>query len=176
MRSPSFTLVAAAAAALLPVSLAQLDANAIVQALNSAGLTSLAQAAVSVNNTPTGSALFSTLLSGQNVTVFAPTDNAFTNAQSRLANAQPADVANILSYHVLVGNFSSPDSAGSLVSSESPNVTIARTQLNASDLVQLEGNKSQVVAWTRENNRVRILNQKYVYTLFPWVTGLRFFL
>jgi len=64
-------------AALLPFSLAQsLDANAIVQALTGAGLNQLAQAAASVNSTSTGQVLFSTLLSGQNVTVFAPTDAA----------------------------------------------------------------------------------------------------
>ncbi|PPQ90707.1 hypothetical protein CVT25_005015 [Psilocybe cyanescens] len=42
-----------------------------------------------------------------------------------------------------------------------PNVTIGRTLLNASDLVHLEGNKSQVLAWTRseENGNVTILNQ-----------------
>jgi hypothetical protein len=47
-----------------------------------------------------------------------------------------------------------------------PNVTLGRTLLNSSDLVMLEGNKSQVLAWTRnsENGNVTILNQVYVYT------------
>ncbi|PPQ74235.1 hypothetical protein CVT24_001106 [Panaeolus cyanescens] len=42
-----------------------------------------------------------------------------------------------------------------------PNVTIGRTLLNDSDLVQLEGNKSQVLAWTRsgEQGNITILNQ-----------------
>ncbi|KIM36308.1 hypothetical protein M413DRAFT_13992 [Hebeloma cylindrosporum] len=42
-----------------------------------------------------------------------------------------------------------------------PNVTLGRTLLNASDLVMLEGNKSQVLAWTRNETtlNVTILNQ-----------------
>lgn len=50
-----------------------------------------------------------------------------------------------------------------------PNVTIGRTFLNASDLVQLEGNKSQVLAWTQfpEQQSVTILNQMYVYHFTP---------
>jgi len=46
-----------------------------------------------------------------------------------------------------------------------PNVTLGRTLLNSSDLVMLEGNKSQVLAWTRNDtaSNVTILNQVYVY-------------
>ncbi|KAF9563505.1 hypothetical protein CPC08DRAFT_324813 [Agrocybe pediades] len=42
-----------------------------------------------------------------------------------------------------------------------PNVTIGRTLLNASDLVNLEGNKSQVLVWTRsgQDGNVTIWNQ-----------------
>ncbi|KAF5309780.1 hypothetical protein D9611_013601 [Ephemerocybe angulata] len=57
----------------------------------------------------------------------------------------------------------SGDSAdgGQLESAVYPNVTIGRSLLNSSDLVQLEGNKSQVLAWTRNgtNGNVTILNQ-----------------
>ncbi|KAF9471118.1 FAS1 domain-containing protein [Pholiota conissans] len=42
-----------------------------------------------------------------------------------------------------------------------PNVTIGRTLLNSSDLVHLEGNQSQVLAWTRytPDGNVTMLNQ-----------------
>lgn len=45
-----------------------------------------------------------------------------------------------------------------------PNVTLGRTLLNSSSLVMLEGNKSQVLAWTRSSpeGNVTILNQAYV--------------
>lgn len=57
------------------------------------------------------------------------------------------------------GNGSS--SVGQPYSGIYPNVTIGRTLLNATDLVQLEGNKSQVLAWTRsgEQGNITILNQ-----------------
>ena len=46
-----------------------------------------------------------------------------------------------------------------------PNTTVGRTLLNASELVQLPGNNSQVLAWTRndENSNITILNQMYVF-------------
>ena len=46
-----------------------------------------------------------------------------------------------------------------------PNTTLGRTFLNASELVQLPGNNSQALAWTRgdENSNVTILNQMYVF-------------
>jgi hypothetical protein len=48
-----------------------------------------------------------------------------------------------------------------LLSGIYPNTTIGRTLLNDSSLVQLEGNKSQVLVWTRsgEDGNVTILNQ-----------------
>jgi len=46
-----------------------------------------------------------------------------------------------------------------------PNDTIGRTLLDSSNIVMLEGNKSQVVAWTRlnETGNVTLLNQGCVY-------------
>ncbi|KAF5346433.1 hypothetical protein D9758_012767 [Tetrapyrgos nigripes] len=164
MRLPTLSLLAGAA--VLPLSLAQsLDANAIIQALRSAGLNSLAEAATSINSTEIGISLFTALLSGQNVTVFAPTDQAFSNAQSRLGGASTNDVAEVLAYHVLLGNYSSPTTANTIISSTSPNVTIARTFLNASDEVRLEGNKSQVLAWTRQGDAVTFINQNTTTTV-----------
>ena len=59
-----------------------------------------------------------------------------------------------------------------------PNDTIGRTLLNSSNIVMLEGNKSQVVAWTRlnETGNVTLLNQGCVYfhhssVFLIWVHG-----
>jgi uncharacterized surface protein with fasciclin (FAS1) repeats len=51
-----------------------------------------------------------------------------------------------------------------LLSTIFPNTTIARTTLNASEFVQLEGGRAQVLAWTRYPSapNVTILNQLYV--------------
>jgi len=41
-----------------------------------------------------------------------------------------------------------------------PNITLGRTFLNDSSLVQLEGGKAQVLAWTKmDDGKVYILNQ-----------------
>lgn len=55
-----------------------------------------------------------------------------------------------------------------LLSAIYPNVTIGRTLLNDSSLVDLEGNKSQVLVWTRDSEQtsIRILNQAYVASSF----------
>ncbi|KAH9475780.1 hypothetical protein JR316_0011339 [Psilocybe cubensis] len=73
------------------------------------------------------------------------------------------------------GLFGRQDQGGGSNSSEGPgpgphpqpyagiwqNVTIGRTLLNSSNLVHLEGNKSQVLVWTRyeQNGNISILNQ-----------------
>jgi hypothetical protein len=62
-----------------------------------------------------------------------------------------------LTYHVVSGEF------GNEVANF-PNTTIGRTYLSAPDRVMLEGNKSQVLAWSHysSDNATHILNQKYV--------------
>lgn len=71
-------------------------------------------------------------------------------------SADPNLLASVLSYHVLPGTFN--------VTPTFPNTTVGRTLLNASsDLVFLEGNKNQVLAWANESNVTTILNQKCVY-------------
>ena len=49
-----------------------------------------------------------------------------------------------------------------------PNVTIGRSLFNSSDLVSLEGNKSQVLVWSRPSpdGNITILNQGYVFSLY----------
>ncbi|KIY47501.1 hypothetical protein FISHEDRAFT_59616 [Fistulina hepatica ATCC 64428] len=74
-------------------------------------------------------------------------------------------LASILSYHVVVGNFTAGNNSSvELISAQYPNVTIGRTLMNNSDSVHLEGGKSQVLAWTNytdldSNSSVVILNQ-----------------
>ncbi|KAJ2933690.1 hypothetical protein H1R20_g3448, partial [Candolleomyces eurysporus] len=69
-----------------------------------------------------------------------------------------------------------PTSGLQLLSSVYPNTTIGRTLLNDSDLVQLEGNKSQVLAWTRRGNEnVTVLNQPHDVTVVNGIQWRNFF-
>ncbi|KAF9043849.1 FAS1 domain-containing protein [Hymenopellis radicata] len=129
--------------------------NTIAQALQRAGLTSLASAAARLTNTTTGQTLLNRLPNG-NFTLFAPDNEAFTGAPDAFASDDEL-VARVLSYHIVSGNFTSNN--GSLESQIFPNSTVGRTLLNNSSLVQLEGNKSQVLVWTKVDNTVQILNQ-----------------
>ncbi|RXW23538.1 hypothetical protein EST38_g2304 [Candolleomyces aberdarensis] len=60
-----------------------------------------------------------------------------------------------------------PTSGLQLLSGVYPNTTIGRTLLDDLDLVQLEGNKSQVLAWTRRgrDENVTVLNQPHDVTV-----------
>lgn len=69
------------------------------------------------------------------------------------ATSNTTALLEILSYHVLDGNFTD------LVSTY-PNVTLGRTLLNDTNLVALEGNESQVVAFSKVGGSVVVLNQK----------------
>ncbi|GLB41348.1 putative protein with four repeated domains in the Fasciclin I family of proteins, present in many other contexts [Lyophyllum shimeji] len=158
---------------LIPLAILGLSSHAQAQALNStglmsalqaAGLTALATALQRANETKAGQDLIGELLNGSsNHTVFAPNNAAFdAPGVSAIAN-NPAEIANILSYHVVPGNFVNiADGNSTLISATFPSVTVARTSLTNSTLVNLEGNKPQVVAWTRNdtsNSKVYFLNQ-----------------
>ncbi|KAG8680057.1 hypothetical protein FRC09_018514, partial [Ceratobasidium sp. 395] len=122
----------------------------LLAALNSAGLTSLVSVAQSVANNTNGTALLAQLSQGQK-TVFAPSNAAFADVPSNVSSNSNL-LTSILSYHVLDGHFNASDFA------TAPNHTIARTFLNSSDLVSLEGNRSQVIVADRaENGSVTIL-------------------
>jgi uncharacterized surface protein with fasciclin (FAS1) repeats len=143
----------------------------LVDALKSNNLTTFATIAVAINSTTAGQALLADLSQG-NKTVFAPTNDAckfgfklyFSSPNNKYAilfvvSAVPSQVtsnssavAAIISYHVLNGNFSSANA-------NFPNVTIGRTYLNQTGYVNLEGNKSQVVAWSNINGKNIVLNQ-----------------
>lgn len=62
-------------------------------------------------------------------------------------------LSDVLTYHVVQGNFSTQTASF-------PNVTVGRTLLNDSAVVSLEGNKSQVLAWSKmSDGKIQILNQ-----------------
>ncbi|KAH9836808.1 FAS1 domain-containing protein [Rhodofomes roseus] len=124
--------------------------DGLMSTLEHAGCTSLTQLASSLNSTSQGQYLLKTISNGDPYVLFAPNDTAVSNAPSNLTS-NPAD---LLSYHVVHGNFSGQ-------STTYPNTTVGRTFLNDTTYVSLEGNKSQVVAWaTRSDGNVHVLNQR----------------
>jgi len=123
-------------------------------ALQTAGLTQLAGLAQSIINTTDGQLVLSSLSdTSKNFTILAPSDTALKAIPSNIAS-DPNAVSQVLAYHVLQGPF-----LNSSFFSNSPNNTVIRTLLNDSSLVQLEGNKPQVVVATVKDGKITILNQ-----------------
>ncbi|KAK0458258.1 FAS1 domain-containing protein [Desarmillaria tabescens] len=136
------------------------------QALQGTGLTTLGSQAGRLNNTVIGRALLARLLLG-NYTLFAPDNEAFANAtnSSSLSSDDNLFALTIL-YHIVSGNFSSNNGTNStsgtnatLEAATYPNVTIGRTLLDDPSVVQLEGNKSQVLVWSSVDGTVQMYNQ-----------------
>jgi uncharacterized surface protein with fasciclin (FAS1) repeats len=127
----------------------------LLGALKQNNLTSLAQAITNVSASDEGKTLINLLSDTKsNFTVFAPNNQGFAGAfPNTTGNGTAPGLANVLSYHVVAGNLQN-------YTSSYPNTTIGRTYLNASNLVQLEGGKSQVLAWSNLNGNTTILNQK----------------
>ncbi|KAG8729028.1 hypothetical protein FRC12_021305 [Ceratobasidium sp. 428] len=141
----AFALLVAALAA--PASAQQLNTTYLtgfLQALNSSGLTALAGVAQSITNNTNSTALLSALPQG-NKTVFAPNNAAFAGVPNNVSSNSNL-LTSILSYHVLDGHLNASDFAAA------PGHSVARTFLNSSDLVALEGNRSQVVVAERASN------------------------
>ncbi|KAG2074454.1 FAS1 domain-containing protein [Suillus decipiens] len=122
--------------------------NGLVQGLNTDGLTTLASASAALNSSSDGQQIAQSLSTG-NWTLFAPNNQAFSSAPINLTD--PTSVRNLLSYHVVHGNFTDQTSSY-------PNITLGRTLLNDSSLVWLEGNESQVLAWSNGSNGIFVLN------------------
>ncbi|KIK43324.1 hypothetical protein CY34DRAFT_82010 [Suillus luteus UH-Slu-Lm8-n1] len=123
--------------------------DGLVQALNAGGYTTLASASAALNITSDGQRLAQSLSTG-NWTLFVPNNQAFTSSPINLTS-DPTYVRNLLSYHVVHGNFTDQ-------SPPYPNITLGRTLLNDSSLVRLEGNEPQVLAWSKGNNGIFVLN------------------
>ncbi|KAJ4469765.1 FAS1 domain-containing protein [Lentinula edodes] len=132
--------------------------NTISEAFDSLGLTSFASAATALNDSSQGQALLSMVLSGGNYSILAPNNDAFSDASALTSDSTL--LLDTLAYHILRGSFSPSNSSSlNLTSATSPNHTIGRSMLNDSTYVTLEGNASQVVAWTMENGAITFLNQ-----------------
>jgi len=124
----------------------------ILSALQAQNLTTLATVAQSIANTTVGQELLGLLTSGQPLTVFAPDNHAFSGVPANITS-NPNLVAEILSYHVVQGNYND--------SFFGPNAnTVLRTALNASDQVFLgPGDQHQVLVGRLDGSNIRILNQ-----------------
>ncbi|KAG7440578.1 FAS1 domain-containing protein, partial [Guyanagaster necrorhizus] len=133
-------------------------------ALAAVGLTTLASQAGRLNNTSIGQGLLARLTTG-NYTLFAPDNAVFSNATN--TSSFPSDdnlFANALAYHIVSGSFTHTNETGNqtnatLEAENYPNVTIGRTLLDNSSVVELEGNKSQVLVWSDINHTVQMYNQ-----------------
>ncbi|KAI0668736.1 FAS1 domain-containing protein [Trametes maxima] len=125
----------------------------LLQALTSSGHNRLATIATQLNSTSVGQSVLSQLSSGGPFVLFAPTDAAFDSAPSNVTSDNDL-LADVVAYHVAQGNFSGDSPAY-------PNTTLGRTLLHDPKYVQLEGNRSQVLAWAvRADGKVHVLNQR----------------
>jgi len=131
----------------------------LAQHLATLNLTSLASAVTaSINSTGTLTLLKN--LNGTSKTLLAPNNEAFTGFQNLYPNASdPEYLGDRLAYHLLAGSF-----PGSAFASY-PNHTIARTYLNDSASVQLEGGLAQAIVFSIEGGATRVLNQNTNVTI-----------
>lgn len=82
---------------------------------------------------------------------------------SSLNISNETSLADTISYHIIAGNFVNETETY-------PNETIGRTLLNDSNLVTLEGNQSQVLAWSKlDNGSLFVMNQGYSHYCFLFV-------
>lgn len=144
----------------------------LINDLTTLGFGNFSQILLQINGTEVGNAVLGELGNG-NHTIFVPSNEAFAtfNTTNATVAGDPNTLANIIAYHVLPGDFFQPNATSptggnattnaTLISATFPNVTVGRTLLDNSSFVQLEGNKSQVLAWTIFPNETTptILNQ-----------------
>ncbi|KZT24329.1 FAS1 domain-containing protein [Neolentinus lepideus HHB14362 ss-1] len=127
----------------------------LLEALNGMNLGALVNVTKQINQTDTGSELLAALsenAQSRELTIFAPTNEAFAGVPSNITSS-PSLLADVLLYHIVYGNFTN-------LTETYPNTTVGRTMLNDMSLVQLPGGKSQVVAWSRmSDGNVTVLNQ-----------------
>ncbi|KAG9003470.1 hypothetical protein FRB94_010005 [Tulasnella sp. JGI-2019a] len=123
----------------------------LLNALNSAGLSSLATAAGQAVSSTAGQDLVMSLGQGYK-TLLAPDNNAIAKVAAVIA-ANPGILLPVLQYHVLEGQFNTSNIA------ISPSHTIARSSLNDSTFVNLEGGTPQAVVLTSDGSSAKVLNQ-----------------
>ncbi|KAJ3548367.1 hypothetical protein NM688_g5308 [Phlebia brevispora] len=126
--------------------------SGLVSALQAVNLTQTINITTSLNGTVNGTSLLANISNGLPHLIFAPTDDAWANVSTNITGNQTL-LEDVFAYHILPGNFTTPPTFF-------PNVTLGETLLNDSAVVQLEGNKSQAVAWTvLADNNTHVLNQ-----------------
>ncbi|PBK88355.1 FAS1 domain-containing protein [Armillaria gallica] len=130
------------------------------QALQDAGLTTLGSQTGRLNNSAIGRVLLARLVLG-NYTLFAPDNEAFANATNSSSLSSDDDLfALTILYHIVSGNFSPNNDTNATLEAETyPNVTIGRTLLDDPSVVQLEGDKSQVLVWSNIDGQIEMYNQ-----------------
>ncbi|KAG8992931.1 hypothetical protein FRB90_000864 [Tulasnella sp. 427] len=156
MLAKTFVLSALAASAAAQ-SYNQTFANGMVDWLNKNGFTSLANAITTSIDSP-GTINLLNNINGTSKTLLAPTNTAF-NGLAANATSNSTLLGDRLSYHLLSGSFPASSFA------TSPSHTVARTYLNDSSLVTLEGGKTQAVAFNIDGGATRVLNQNTVVTI-----------
>ncbi|EEB98553.1 hypothetical protein MPER_01916, partial [Moniliophthora perniciosa FA553] len=122
------------------------DLNLFTKFLNDNDLTAFASLLPALNQSSVGHGLIEKLLSGGNYSVLIPNNQAVAEIPANLSGDA---LATIFSYHVIEGDVI--DSSNGLASQNLPKVTVGRTLLNDTTLVQLEGNKSQVLIWGKDS-------------------------
>ncbi|MEP7376308.1 MAG: fasciclin domain-containing protein [Chitinophagaceae bacterium] len=122
-------------------------AGTIAQTIYVTGLDSLAKAIARATNDTTGSPALANVLNSSTITMFAPTDSAFTNLLSDLSltdiNEIPVDtLVNILNYHLVPGLIFSPGlNDGLLTMLEGGNTSINLTNgVNGGPTITGNGN------------------------------------
>ncbi|PFH48165.1 hypothetical protein AMATHDRAFT_66112 [Amanita thiersii Skay4041] len=125
--------------------------GALVNDLQNEGYTEFGNTILRINQTLEGQRILPQLVNG-NFTIFVPTDQALANfnQSNNTAVNDTESLANIIAYHILPGNYTlpTPGTNGTLISAVFPNTTVGRTLLDNSTVVQLEGGRSQVLAWS----------------------------
>ncbi|KAK2462649.1 hypothetical protein APHAL10511_005382 [Amanita phalloides] len=132
----------------------------LVSSLSSLGYSAFSQDLLLINSTQVGQSILANLSSGANFTIFIPSNQALSNFNvTNITEASDiTTVANLIAYHIMPGDFLQPNDTSptggnattnaTLISAIFPNVTVGRTLLDNDTFVQLEGDKSQVLAWT----------------------------
>lgn len=151
------------------------SSSPLLESLRQAGLTTFASALDRANRSEDGQRLLAALSdTSRNVALFAPDNAAFQAPAAATLSDDPEELASVLSYHILPGNFAnttaSTDASNNngnsngtlaLASGVAPFVTAGRTILTNASFVNLEGGKGQVLVWSRNGTggQVAFLNQ-----------------
>uniref|UniRef100_A0A0W0GCU6 FAS1 domain-containing protein n=1 Tax=Moniliophthora roreri TaxID=221103 RepID=A0A0W0GCU6_MONRR len=158
-----------------PLSVAA-DLDAFMAELSKTGLTTFSSLLPSIAKTAAGKSLINQLSTSTNFSIFAPTNEALQG----LKNTEDyEDLAKIISYHIVHGNYY--HAADQCLFAETlPNVTLARTLLNASENETASGKPVKIISTARETTvQAAYLVQGYavfavdqIITIPPWLSTI----